>query len=138
MTVSPATRLPMFVLTQSAEETAFVQSAAPVLQALAKLNEVRLFANEAEWQAAAQNAPVAVVGESRVCLFVEVDIAAEKARLGKEVARLEAEIAKANGKLGNESFVARAPAAVIAQERKRLDDFSSTLEKIQGQLSRLA
>ena len=138
MTVSPATRLPMFVLTQSAEETAFVQSAAPVLQALAKLNEVRLFANEAEWQAAAQNAPVAVVGESRVCLFVEVDIAAEKARLGKEAARLEGEIAKANGKLGNESFVARAPAAVIAQERKRLDDFSSTLEKIQGQLSRLA
>ncbi|MEN9374165.1 MAG: hypothetical protein RIR79_1717 [Pseudomonadota bacterium] len=137
MTVSPATRLPMFVLTQSAEETAFVQSAAPVLQALAKLNEVRLFANEAEWQAAAQNAPVAVVGESRVCLFVEVDIAAEKARLGKEVARLEGEIAKANSKLGNESFVARAPAAVIAQERKRLDDFSSTLEKIQGQLARL-
>lgn len=138
MTVSPATRLPMFVLTQSAQETAFVQSAAPVLQALAKLNEVCLFANEAEWQAAAQNAPVAVVGESRVCLFVEVDIAAEKARLGKEAARLEGEIAKANGKLSNESFVARAPAAVIAQERKRLDDFSSTLEKIQGQLSRLA
>ena len=137
MTVSPATRLPMFVLTQSAEETAFVQSVAPVLQALVKLNEVRPFANEAEWQAAAQAAPVAVVGESRVCLFVEVDIAAEKARLGKEVTRLEAEIAKANGKLGNESFVARAPAAVIAQERKRLEDFSSTLEKIQGQLARL-
>ncbi len=137
MTVSPATRLPMFVLTQSAEETAFVESVAPVLQALAKLNEVRVFANEAEWQAAAQAAPVAVVGEARVCLFVEVDIAAEKARLGKEVTRLEAEIAKANGKLGNESFVARAPAAVIAQERKRLEDFSSTLEKIQGQLARL-
>ena len=119
-------------------DTAFMTAAAPALKALGKLSEVRVFDSEAEWAAAAQAAPVAVVGEARVCLYMEVDVAAEKARLGKEAARLEGEIAKANGKLGNESFVARAPAAVIAQERKRLDEFSSTLEKIQGQLSRLA
>jgi len=136
MSVSPATRLPLFVLATAAE-SAFMKSAAPVLQALAKLSEVRVFDDEAAWSAAAQAAPVAVVGEARICLFMEIDVAAEKLRLGKELARLEGEIVKANGKLGNESFVARAPAAVIEQERKRLADFAATVVKVKDQLERL-
>jgi valyl-tRNA synthetase len=112
--------------------------AAPVLKALAKLSEVRIFDDEAGWQAAAQAAPVAVVGEARICLYMEIDVEAERARLGKEAARLEAEVAKAGTKLGNEAFVARAPAAVIEQERARLADFTATLAKIMDQLARLA
>ncbi|MFZ3219455.1 MAG: valine--tRNA ligase [Rhodoferax sp.] len=137
MNVSPAARLPLFVVTQTAAEGAFLQSSAAALQALAKLSEVKLFDNEAAWQAAAQSAPVAVVGEARICLFVEVDVAAEKLRLGKEVARLEEQITKANAKLGNEAFVAKAPPAVLEQERKRLADFGATLEKVLDQLQRL-
>jgi valyl-tRNA synthetase len=137
MSVSPATRLPLFAIAGSAAEAAFMTQAAPVLQALAKLSEVRVFEDEAAWAAAAQAAPVAVVGEARICLFMEIDVAAEKARLGKELARLEGEIVKANGKLGNESFVARAPAAVIEQERKRLADFEATVAKVKDQLARL-
>ncbi|MFZ3127924.1 MAG: valine--tRNA ligase [Rhodoferax sp.] len=137
MNVSPAARLPLFVVTQTAAEGAFLQSSAAVLQALAKLSEVKLFDNESAWQAAAQSAPVAVVGEARICLFVEVDVAAEKLRLGKEVARLEEQITKANAKLGNEAFVAKAPPAVLEQERKRLADFGATLEKVRDQLQRL-
>jgi valyl-tRNA synthetase len=68
---------------------------------------------------------------------MEIDKAAEKVRIGKELARVEGEIAKVNGKLGNESFVAKAPAAVIEQERKRLVDFSATLERLRDQLVRL-
>jgi valyl-tRNA synthetase len=108
-----------------------------VLQALAKLSEVRLFDEAASWQAAAQHAPVAVVGDARICLHMEVDVAAEKLRLGKEAARLEGEIAKAQGKLANEAFVAKAPPAVIDQERKRLADFADTLAKVRDQLGRL-
>jgi valyl-tRNA synthetase len=114
-----------------------MQSAAPVLQALAKLSEVKVFESEAEWAAAAQAAPVAVVGEARLCLFIEVDVAAEKIRLTKEAARLEGEIAKATGKLSNEAFVAKAPPAVIEQEKKRVADFTATVEKIRQQLQRL-
>ena len=80
---------------------------------------------------------MAVVGEVRLCLFVEIDVAAEKARLSKEVARLQGEIGKANGKLSNEAFVAKAPPAVIEQENKRLADFTATLQKVQDQLARL-
>jgi valyl-tRNA synthetase len=137
MNVSPATRLPLVVLAGSSAESAFMTGAAPVLQALAKLNEVRVFDDEAAWAAAAQAAPVAVVGEARICLFMEIDVAAEKARLGKDLARLEGEIVKANSKLGNEAFVARAPAAVIEQERKRLTDFDATVAKVKDQLARL-
>ena len=133
MNVSPATKLPLYVLGDSA----FMQQAAPVLQALAKLNEVKLFEDEASWQAAAQSSPVAVVGEARLCLHMQVDVAAEKIRLGKEVIRLETEIAKANNNLGNEAFVAKAPPVVIEQARKRVADFVSTVAKVQDQLARL-
>jgi len=133
MNVSPATRLPMYVL----GDADFMREVAPVLQALAKLSEVKVFDSEADWAAAAQAAPVAVVGEARLCLFMEIDVAAEKARLAKEAARLEGEIAKANGKLSNEAFVAKAPPAVIEQEKKRVADFGATLAKVKEQLQRL-
>ncbi|MBX9936640.1 MAG: valine--tRNA ligase [Burkholderiaceae bacterium] len=133
MNVSPASRLPLLVV----GDASFVREVAPVLQALAKLSEVKVFDDEAAWQAAAQTAPVAVVGEARLALFVEIDVAAEKARLGKEAARLQGEIAKAQGKLGNEAFVAKAPPAVLAQEQKRVADFTATLARIQEQLARL-
>ncbi|MBM3361167.1 MAG: valine--tRNA ligase [Betaproteobacteria bacterium] len=133
MGVSPATRLPLYTL----GENDFLRSNASVLQALAKLSEVRVFEAESDWQAAAQSAPVAVVSGARMCLFVAVDVAAEKLRLSKEAARLDHEIAKAQGKLDNQAFVAKAPPAVIDQEKKRLEDFSGTLAKIRSQLERL-
>jgi valyl-tRNA synthetase len=134
MNVSPSTKLPAYVV----GDAAFIRQAAPVLQALAKLSEVKVFDDETAWSAAAKAAPVAVVGEARLCLYMEIDIAAEKARLGKEAARLQGELAKANGKLSNEAFVAKAPPAVIEQERRRIADFNATLGKIQDQLARLA
>lgn len=133
LNVSPGTRLPLYVV----GDADFMRSNAAVLQGLAKLSEVKVFDDEASWAAAAQAAPVAVVGEARLCLFMEIDVAAEKARLSKEATRLEGEIAKANGKLSNEAFVAKAPAAVLEQERKRLADFTATLAKVREQLARL-
>jgi valyl-tRNA synthetase len=133
MNVSPSTRLPAYVL----GDAAFMREAAPVLQALAKLSEVKVFDDEAAWAAAAQAAPVAVVGDARLCLYMEIDVVAEKARLAKEEKRLDGELAKASGKLSNEAFVAKAPPAVIDQERKRIADFAAALEKIRAQLQRL-
>jgi len=133
MNVSPATKMPVFAL----GEPDFVRANAAVLKAMAKLSDVKVYEDESTWQAAAQSAPVAVVGNIRMCLFIEVDVAAEKIRLAKEVTRLETEIVKANGKLGNEAFVAKAPPAVITQERQRLADFEALLSKVKEQLQRL-
>ncbi|MES2099897.1 MAG: class I tRNA ligase family protein, partial [Pseudomonadota bacterium] len=119
-------------------DDAFIAEAEPVLKALAKVSEVKRFDIEAAFAAATRSAAVAVAGESRFALHVEIDVAAETARLGKEIARLEAEIAKASAKLGSESFVARAPAAVVAQERQRVADFTSTLARLRDQQARLA
>jgi valyl-tRNA synthetase len=76
-----------------------------------------------------------IAGDMRVALHVEIDVAAEQARLGKEIARLQGEIAKAEAKLGNASFVARAPAAVVAQERQRLADFRQALDRLRRSAS---
>jgi valyl-tRNA synthetase len=134
MNVSPSTRLPLLAV----GDAAFLREAAPVLQALAKLQEVRVFDDAIAWAEAAQAAPVAMVGDARLCLFMEVDITAEKARLAKEITRIEGELAKADSKLSNQAFVAKAPPAVIEQERARIAQFSATLQRLREQLERLA
>jgi valyl-tRNA synthetase len=129
MQLSPAQKVPLIL--EGADSTN-LESFAPYLQALCKLSEVQIVS-----ALPTSPAPVSVVGSTRLMLKVEIDIAAERERLGKEVARLENEIQKANAKLGNESFTARAPAAVVAQEKERLENFSATLQKVQQQLAQL-
>jgi valyl-tRNA synthetase len=129
MNVSPAQRVPLLV---SGEKSFIEQWRAP-LAALGKLADVSVVDGDLP----AADAPVAIVGDFKLMLKIEIDVAAERERLGKEVARLEGEIAKASGKLGNKGFVERAPKNIVAQEQERLTNFSSTLEKVKGQLARL-
>ena len=88
-------------------------------------------------EASRSAAPVKVVDDFRLMLKIEVDVAAERERLGKEIARLEGEIRKAESKLGNATFVERAPAAVVSQERERLSSFGTTLASVREQYERL-
>ncbi|HEY4066698.1 MAG TPA: valine--tRNA ligase [Burkholderiaceae bacterium] len=134
MGLAPGARVPLYVR----GDDAFIDQAAPVLKALARLTEVTPFADDASFAEATRAAAVAVQGESRLALYVEVDVAAETERLGKEIARLQGEIARATAKLGNEGFVARAPAAVVAQERQRVAEFTATVARLQDQLAGLA
>jgi valyl-tRNA synthetase len=128
MNIAPSRRMPLIAHGDKARLAAF----APYLTALARLTEVSVVD-----QLPAAEAPVALAGEFRLMLKVEVDVAAERDRLGKEAARLETEIARARAKLENPKFVERAPAAVVEQERERLERFGSTLEKVRAQLASL-
>jgi valyl-tRNA synthetase len=133
MNLSPALKVPL-VASGNAESLAEFM---PYLKALAKLSDMQIVADGFDSLAEEASAPVAVVGETRLMLKIEIDVAAEKERLAKEIARLEGEIGKAQAKLGNESFVGRAPAAVVEQEKKRLADFVATVDKLKPQLERL-
>jgi valyl-tRNA synthetase len=133
MSVSPATKLPLHTL----GDDTFIASIAPVLQSLAKLSAVTQHESEAAWSKACGASPVAVNGDARMSLYMEVDVAAEKARLTKEITRLEGEIARANGKLSNEAFVAKAPPAVIEQERKRIAEYGDAVVKLTAQIGKL-
>jgi valyl-tRNA synthetase len=128
MGISPAAKVPLIASGDADQLLAY----APYLKSLAKLEDVAVVNDLPE-----ADAPVMLVGDFKLMLKVEIDIAAEKERLGKEIARLESEITKANSKLNNESFVARAPATVVAQEKDRLVEFTSSLEKLHSQLLKL-
>jgi len=114
-----------------------LSEAAAVLKVLAKLAAVELIADEAEFAKQSATSPVLLHGAAKLALKVEIDVEAERARLTKEATRLEGEIAKAEAKLGNEGFVARAPAAVVEQERARVAGFKETVARLREQLARL-
>ena len=125
MGVSPQQKLALFAVGDVARFT-------PYMLPLARLESVNSVA-----ELPPEDAPVAVASNFRLMLHVEVDAAAERERLGKEIARLEGEVAKCRAKLGNESFVARAPGKIVAQERERLAAFEATLAKLRPQFERL-
>ncbi|HQS57195.1 MAG: valine--tRNA ligase [Gallionellales bacterium 35-53-114] len=128
MNLSPALRVPLL----AAGNQNTLKVAAPYLQALAKLSDLSILKTLPD-----ADAPVAIVGDCQLMLKVEIDVAAERERLDKELARLSAEIAKAQGKLSTPTFIERAPAAVVEQEKKRLQDFNATLTQLQAQRAKL-
>jgi valyl-tRNA synthetase len=131
MNLSPAQKVPLAVAGPAEAVARF----APYLAALARLSRVDAVADLA--QAGGAPAPVAVVDDFKLMLAIEVDVAAERERLAKEIARLEGEIAKAQAQLGNPSFVERAPAAVVAQMRERMEKFGATLAQVRAQAAHL-
>jgi valyl-tRNA synthetase len=128
--IPPSEKLPLYAT--AAPSVADVDGMLAAVQALARLSGVK------QVQALPDStAPVAVVGEARIMLYKEVDPALEAERISKEIGRFAGEIAKAKAKLANASFVERAPAQVVEQERKRLAGFEETLTKLQEQLQKL-
>lgn len=129
MNLSPAQRVPLI-----AQGDATILSAnSPYLASLCKLESVDIV----EQLPTDAGAPVQVVDKTQLMLHVEIDVEAERIRLSKEIERLQGEISKAEGKLGNASFVERAPAAVVEQERLRVAQFGETLAKVKQQFDRL-
>jgi valyl-tRNA synthetase len=128
--LAPGERLPLYVT--AAPPVTDVDAALAAVRSLARLSEVKVVPALPE-----SPAPVAVVAQARLMLYKEVDPAAEAERISKEIQRVSDETAKSKAKLANASFVERAPAAVVEQERKRLADREAEIAKLQEQLRKL-
>jgi valyl-tRNA synthetase len=135
MNISPSKALPVLCHNVSTDDAARLERYRSQLSFLARLDSLTILANDAELPPAA----TALVGDMAVLVPLKgfIDKDAEAARLGKELNRLEGEVARIGGKLSNESFTAKAPAAVIAQEQKKLDDAKAAQAKLQEQLEKL-
>ena len=106
------------------------------LKSLARLESIRVLAD-------GEVAPLSVkklIGATELMIPMAglIDKDAELARLAKEVARLVGECGRIEGKLGNEAFVAKAPEAVIAKEREKLEDYRLQLTKLEAQQAEIA
>ncbi|MDR4650779.1 MAG: valine--tRNA ligase [Nitrosomonas sp.] len=129
MNLSPAQKVPLL----AAGDPRILTGFSPYLQSLVKLSGIEIFADGLP----DADAPVAIVDDFRLMLRVEIDVAAERERLNKEIARVTAEITKAESKLSNPGFVERAPESVVEQEKERLAGFSSRLSSLNEQLKKL-
>jgi valyl-tRNA synthetase len=135
MNISPARTIPLLLADGDAADRARVAKFATQIAFLARTEAPQWIEAGTEEPAAA----AAVVGTLRVLIPLAglIDLGAEKARLAKEIARIEVEIKKCEGKLGNANFVANAPAEVVVQERQRITDWNTTLTALREQATKL-
>lgn len=128
MNLSPAQKVPLII----SGDTAILYGFVPYLQTLGKLSGISILDTLPD-----TDAPVAIVGNFKLMLEIEMDVGAERDRLTKEITRLAGEITKAQGKLENDRFILRAPPQIVEQERSRMNNFTITLTQLQVQLDKL-
>ncbi|TPG08720.1 valine--tRNA ligase [Rhodanobacter glycinis] len=135
MNISPARTIPLLLADGDASDRARVAKFAAQIAFLARTEAPKWIEAGTDEPAAA----AAVVGTLRVMIPLAglIDLGAEKTRLAKEISRIEVEIKKCKGKLGNASFVANAPAEVVVQERQRITDWYTTLMALREQAQKL-
>jgi valyl-tRNA synthetase len=135
MNIAPGRRIPLLLKDANAQDEALATAHRALLERLAGLASVTVLA-PAE---APPESAMALVGTLSLLVPMAglIDAAAEAERLGKLLARTQAELAKTRGKLGNENFVSNAPAEVVATERERAADFERTARDLIAQLARV-
>ena len=136
MNISMARRIDIILARTCPEDERRLQDNLPLLAKLAKLETVRLLPEGEEPPLSA----TALVGEMQVLVPMAglIDKEAELARLDKEIQRLDTEVRRVAGKLANQGFVAKAPAAVIDKERARLAEAEQALLQLAGQREKIA
>lgn len=135
MNIAPGKTIPLLLADGDASDRARAAKFAAQISFLARVDAPQWIESGANEPAAA----AAVVGSMRVLIPLAglIDLGAEKTRLSKEIGRIEVEIKKCEGKLGNANFVANAPAEVVAQERQRIADWGVQLTALREQAQKL-
>ena len=135
MDISPGKALPVLLQNASTADSELAKTHFRLLERVGRVESVTELAEGDEAPASA----TALLGELRLLVPMKgvIDVDAERARLNKQLEKIQAEIQKARGKLGNENFVNNAPAAVVTKERERLADFEGQLKQFDEQYARL-
>ncbi len=134
--IAPSKGLEVMIKVADEKDAARIEANKVVLSSLAKLDEIKVLANGEETPACATS----LVGKSELMIPMAglIDKDAELARLAGEVKKTQGEIKRIEGKLSNEGFVAKAPEAVIAKEREKLEGYQETLVKLEAQQETIA
>ncbi|GIT22358.1 MAG: hypothetical protein CM1200mP40_20400 [Gammaproteobacteria bacterium] len=130
MDVPPAKSIKVMLRNGASADQGKLEEYRPYLQKLAKLESI-------EWLTPDDEVPVAATGlyqelEILVPLAGIIDVEAERARLSKEIAKLEGALKSVTGKLSNAKFVDNAPDAVVAKEREKQEQITQALQSLQA------
>ncbi|MGN6883141.1 valine--tRNA ligase [Neisseria sp. P0019.S003] len=128
MGIAPNVKAPLFV-----EGSAELEGLLKYLPSLTRLTEAKLVDNLPE----AEDAPVAVCNGARLMLKVEIDKAAETARLSKEAEKLQKALDKLNAKLSKPGYTEKAPAHLVEKDKADLTELEDKMAKVQTQLAKL-
>lgn len=128
MGIAPNVKAPLFV-----EGSAELEGLLKYLPSLTRLTEAKLVDNLPE----AEDAPVAVCNGARLMLKVEIDKAAETARLSKEAEKLQKALDKLNAKLSKPGYTEKAPAHLVEKDKADLAELEDKMAKVEGQLAKL-
>nr|WP_306266680.1 valine--tRNA ligase [Pararhizobium sp. IMCC3301] len=133
MNVPAAAKVDIVIVEANAETRRRSEENLSALMRMARLNSVEFESTIPDGSAQI------IVGEAIVCMPLKgvIDIAAEKQRLEKDIGKVEQDIAKINGKLGNQKFVSRAPDDVVSQERSRLQEANEKRDMLTSAIKRL-
>ena len=128
MGIAPNVKAPLFV-----EGSAELEGLLKYLPSLTRLTEAKLVDSLPE----AEDAPVAVCNGARLMLKVEIDKAAETARLSKEAEKLQKALDKLNAKLSKPGYTEKAPAHLVEKDKADLAELEDKMAKVQTQLVKL-
>ena len=128
MGIAPNVKAPLFV-----EGSAELEGLLKYLPSLTRLTEAKLVDSLPE----AEDAPVAVCNGARLMLKVEIDKAAETARLSKEAEKLQKALDKLNAKLSKPGYTEKAPAHLVEKDKADLVELEDKMAKVQTQLAKL-
>ena len=128
MGIAPNVKAPLFV-----EGSAELEGLLKYLPSLTRLTEAKLVDSLPE----AEDAPVAVCNGARLMLKVEIDKAAETARLSKEAEKLQKALDKLNAKLSKPGYTEKAPAHLVEKDKADLAELEDKMAKVQNQLAKL-
>lgn len=128
MGIQPNVKAPLFI--ESADDLADYLKYLPMMTRLTEAQQVAALPES-------EDAPVAVCNGARLMLKVEIDKAAETARLGKEAEKLQKALDKLNAKLSKPGYTEKAPAHLVEKDKADLAELEDKMAKVQTQLSKL-